>query len=70
MNNIHTFRNYLQSNVKSNILINLYNIQGIRSTYPSRALIYNSENPQFNKEILAIYLKNEIISKINGAKSN
>ena len=70
MNNIHTFRNYLQSNVKSNILINLYNIQGIRSSYPFRALIYNSENPQFNKEILAIYLKNEIISKINGAKSN
>ena len=70
MNNIHTFRNYLQLNVNSNILYNINNIQGIRSSYPSRALIYNSENPQFNKENLAIYLKSEIISKINGAKSN
>ena len=71
MNNIHTFRNFLSLNVSiiyysSNEKI----IQGIRSSYPSRAIIFHSDNPQYNKENLAIYLKSEILSKQGGARSN
>ena len=73
MNNIHTFRNFLQLNVRihhSNFLFFLIKIQGIRSSYPSRALIFHSDNPQLNRENLAIYLKGEISSKFQGAQSN
>ena len=67
MNKIHTFRHFLQENVS----FKTFNkqIQGIRSSYPSRALIFHSDNPQLNKENLAIYLKSEINSKFGGVQS-
>ena len=33
-------------------------------------MIFYSDNPRYNKENLAIYLKSEISNKENGARSN
>ena len=73
MNNIHTFRTFLSLNVSNekNLINYLLNIkQGIRSSYPSKGIIFTSDNPSYNKENLAIFLKSEILSKANGARSN
>ena len=42
----------------------------MRTSYPSRAIIFYSDNPTYNKENLAIYLKSEISYRSNGARSN
>ena len=70
MNNIHTFRNFLTVNVSHKCCQIFKTKQGIRSSYPCRAIIFYLDNPRYNIENMGIYLKNEISSKINGAKSN
>ena len=71
MNNIYTFKNFLAINVSILLIKKIIDYkQGIRSSYPSRAIIFHSDNPNLNKENLAVYLKREIALNIRGAQSN
>ena len=69
MKDIKAFKDFLSTNVIHLSKLMFYIIQGIRTSYPSRALLYYSNKPFMNIQNIASYLKKETKNNNKGANS-
>ena len=71
MKDFKAFKDFLSINVIYLSKLIYFNIQGIRTSYPSRAFIYYSNKPFMNIQNIASYLKKEARNNNNnnGARS-